>query len=157
METKPDRTFIISVRPQWAHLFFDPDNRKSAELRKAGFGRLLIPGDTIVIYATLPVGAAIGTVVVNRCECTKTPESLWQSTNQGRLAKVTRSEFDTYYQDAKAAMAIWVEQPELFQQPVPLAELRSNWGCWQPPQQIQHLTPEQVAALPNLLTHLSGN
>jgi predicted transcriptional regulator len=144
---KPDRTFIISVRPQWAHLFFDSDNRKSVELRKAGFGRLLIPGDTIVIYATLPVGAAIGTVVVSRCECKKTPETLWRSTNQGHLAKVTRSEFDTYYRDAKAAMAIWVKEPELFERPIPLAELRSNWGCWQPPQQIQKLSPKQVADL----------
>ena len=157
METKPDRTFIISVRPPWAHLFFDPDNRKSVELRKAGFGRLLLPGDTIVIYATLPVGAALGTVVVSRCECKKTPEPLWQSTNQGNLAKVTRSQFDAYYQDAKAAMAIWVEEPELFERPVPLAELRSYWEFWQPPQNIQHLSAEQVSALPNLLTHFSGN
>lgn len=154
---KPDRTFIISVRPQWAHLFFDSDNRKSVELRKAGFGRLLIPSDTIVIYATLPVGAVIGTVVVSRCECKKTPEILWRATNDGELAKVTRSEFDAYYRDAKAAMAIWVQDPALFDRPVPLAELRSCWGCWQPPQQIQQLSPEQVTALPNLLTHLSGN
>ncbi|MCC3572173.1 MAG: hypothetical protein JGK30_07835 [Microcoleus sp. PH2017_40_RAT_O_B] len=147
MEMNPDRTFIISVRPKWAELFFDSGNRKSVELRKAGFSRLLLPGDTIIIYATLPVGEAIGVVVVSKCEC-KTPQILWQSTNQGHLAKVTPSEFDAYYQDAKAAMAIWVEKPKLFEQPVPLAKLRQNWGSnWQPPQRIQKLSPKQVADL----------
>jgi predicted transcriptional regulator len=42
--------------------FFLDRNPKTIELRKGSFGTSLKAGDSIVIYATLPVGEAIGTV-----------------------------------------------------------------------------------------------
>jgi predicted transcriptional regulator len=147
MTEKDDRTFIISVRPLWAELFFEPSNRKSIELRKGRFSRFLLPDHTILIYATLPVAEIIGTVIVDKCERTSAPEALWKSTNQGEFAKICRSDFDDYYRGAKVASAIWVKNPELFDRPVSLARARSILGGWQPPQQIQQLTREQAAVL----------
>jgi len=51
-------TYLISVRPTWASIFFLSHNPKAIELRKGNFGASLQPGDTIVVYATLPEGKA---------------------------------------------------------------------------------------------------
>jgi predicted transcriptional regulator len=58
----PSSTYLISVRPTWADAFFLDRNPKTIELRKGNFGTSLKAGDSIVIYSTLPVGEAIGTV-----------------------------------------------------------------------------------------------
>lgn len=55
-------TYLISVRPTWADSFFLDCNPKTIELRKGSFGASLKPGDSIVIYATLPEAKTIGTV-----------------------------------------------------------------------------------------------
>lgn len=66
MQTNPTDTYLISVRPTWADAFFNDRNPKTIELRKGNFGASLKPGDSIVIYATMPVAEIIGTVF--RCE-----------------------------------------------------------------------------------------
>ena len=48
-------TYLISVRPTWADALFNIHNPKTIELRKGNFGASLKPGDSIIIYATMPV------------------------------------------------------------------------------------------------------
>jgi len=146
-EGKMNRTFLISVHPHWAASFFLSHNPKSIELRKGSFGASLKPGDTIVVYATLPEGKAIGTVKVVRRE-SLTVDRLWRESEQGKLAKVSRVQFDAYYANQSSGIGVWVGDAELLSSPIALSKLRQNWGHrWQPPQQIQQLTPEQISAL----------
>jgi predicted transcriptional regulator len=146
-EGKMNRTFLISVHPRWASAFFLSHNPKTIELRKGNFGASLQAGDTIVIYATLPKGKAIGTVKVVRRELL-TVDRLWRASEQGRLAKVSRQQFETYYANQESGVGVWVGAAELLPSPIALPRLRQNWGHhWQPPQQIQQLNDDQMAAL----------
>ena len=114
---KTDRTFLISVHPRWASAFFLSHNPKTIELRKGNFGTSLQAGDTIVIYATLPFGKTIGTVKVVRRELL-TVDRLWKESQQGRLAKVSRSQFDDYYASQESGVGVWVSADDLFPSPI---------------------------------------
>lgn len=143
----PSSTYLISVRPTWADAFFLDRNPKTIELRKGNFGTSLKAGDSIVIYSTLPVGEALGTVKVVRRELL-TVDRLWELSQHGRLAKVSRQQFNAYYASQISGVGVWVSAPELFPSPIALSKLRQNWDHrWQPPQQIQQLTDDRIAAL----------
>ena len=146
-ETKPTHTYIISVRPTWADAFFNDRNPKVIELRKCNFGASLKAGDSIVIYSTLPVGEAIGTVKVIKRE-SLTVDRLWELSQHGRLAKVSRQQFETYYTNQESGIGVWVSAAELLPSPIALSQLRQKFGQrWQPPQQLQQLTDDRMAAL----------
>jgi predicted transcriptional regulator len=83
------------VRPTWADSFFLDRNPKTIELRKGSFGTSLKAGDSIAIYATMPVAEILGIVKVVKRESLAV-DRLWQASEQGRLAKVSRKQFDTY-------------------------------------------------------------
>ena len=143
----PSSTYLISVRPTWADAFFLDRNPKTIELRKGNFGTSLKAGDSIVIYSSLPVGEAIGTVKVVRRELL-TVDRLWELSQHGRLAKVSRQQFETYYTNQESGVGVWVGGAKLFPCQIALYQLRQNWGHrWQPPQQMQQLTHEQMAAV----------
>ena len=146
-KNNPISTYLISVQPRWASSFFLSYNPKSIELRKGSFGASLKPGDSIVIYATLPEAKAIGTGKVIKRE-SLTVDRLWQESQQGQLAKVSREQFKTYYTNQESGIGVWVSAAELLPSPIALSKLRQNWGHrWLPPQQIQQLTDDQMAAL----------
>ena len=93
---KTDRTFLISVRPNWARsLLPQLQSCIRSFLRKGSFGASLQPDDSIVIYSTVPVGKAIGTVRVIKRQ-SLTVDQLWEESQQGILAKVSRTQFDAY-------------------------------------------------------------
>ncbi|MEG5054558.1 MULTISPECIES: hypothetical protein [unclassified Microcoleus] len=138
-------TYLISVRPTWADAFFLDRNPKTIELRKGSFGASLKPGDTIVIYATLPTAELLGIVRVLKRQ-SLTVDRLWRASEQGKLARVSRAQFHDYYAQQESGIGVWVEAAEFFPSPLALSKLRQNWGHrWQPPQQIQQLTHEQIA------------
>ncbi|MEG4494831.1 hypothetical protein [Microcoleus sp. D3_18_C4] len=146
IETNSPNTYLISVRPVWASAFFLSHNPKTIELRKGSFGTSLKPGDSIVIYATMPVAEILGIVKVVKRESLAV-DRLWQQSKQGKLAKVSRDQFDAYYANQESGIGVWVSAAELFPSPIALPKLRQNWGPrWQPPQQIQKLTDDQMAA-----------
>lgn len=128
--------YIISVKPKWANAFFTDINRKTIELRKGNFGASLKPGDTIVIYSTMPEGCAIGTVkVMERYEYSV--KDLWRKSEQGVLAHISQTEFDNYYSGHHFGIGIWVWNPHKWERPIALPELRQILGkSWQPPQQL---------------------
>ena len=140
----PSSTYLISVRPTWADAFFLDRNPKTIELRKGNFGASLKPGDNIAIYATMPVAELLGIVRVLKREILPI-DRLWQASQQGRLAKVSQAQFNAYYAQQESGIGVWVEAAELLPKPISLYQLRQNWGRrWQPPQQIQQLTQEQM-------------
>jgi predicted transcriptional regulator len=95
----------------------------------------------------MPVAEILGIVKVVKRELL-TIDRLWQESQQGQLAKVSRQQFNAYYASQISGVGVWVSAAELFPSPRALSKLRQNWGHrWQPPQQIQQLTDDQMAAL----------
>jgi predicted transcriptional regulator len=140
-------TYLISVRPTWADAFFLDRNPKTIELRKGNFGASLKSGDSIVIYATMPVAEILGIVRVVQREILPI-DRLWRESKQGKLARVSRAQFDDYYANQPSGVGVWVGGTELLPSPIALCRLRQNWGHrWQPPQQIQQLNDDQISAL----------
>ena len=134
------------MRPTWADSFFLDRNPKTIELRKGSFGTSLKAGDSIVIYATLPIGKVIGTVKVIKREPLAV-DRLWQESQQGQLARVSRQQFETYYTNQESGIGVWVSAAELFPSPHALSKIRQKFGQrWQPPQQIQQLNDDRMAA-----------
>jgi len=151
----PSSTYLISVRPTWADAFFLSHNPKAIELRKGNFGASLKPGDNIAIYATMPVAELLGIVRVLKRELLSI-DRLWRESQQGQLAKVSRQQFEAYYTNQESGVGVWVSAAELFPSPIALCRLRQNWGHrWQPPQQIQQLTDDQMAALNIAHAHIA--
>jgi predicted transcriptional regulator len=75
-------------------------------------------------------------------------DRLWQASQQGKLAKVSRPQFDAYYANQESGIGVWVDAAELLPSPIALCRLRQNWGHrWQPPQQIQQLTDDRMALI----------
>lgn len=137
-------TYLISGGPTWADAFFLDRNPKIIELRKGNFGASLKPGDVIAIYATLPTAEVLGTVRVLKRELLPI-DRMWQASQQGQLAKVSRTQFDAYYANQKSGVGVWVGAAKLLPSPIILSKLRQKFGQrWQPPQQIQQLTDDQI-------------
>jgi predicted transcriptional regulator len=140
-------TYLISVRPTWADAFFLDRNPKTIELRKGNFGASLKSGDAIAIYATMPTAELLGTVQVIKRESLPI-EQLWQQSEQGKLARVSRAQFDDYYRNQESGIGVWVESARLLTKPIPLYRFRKAWGeRWQPPQQIVQLSSELMQAV----------
>ncbi|MEG4589118.1 hypothetical protein QUA54_28460 [Microcoleus sp. MOSTC5] len=102
----------------------------------------------------MPVAELLGIVRVVKRE--RLPiDRLWQTSEQGRLARVSRQQFETYYTNQESGIGVWVGGAELFPSPIALPRLRQNWGPrWQPPQQIQQLSTEQALLIRrNLIAH----
>ena len=137
-------TYLISGGPTWADAFFLDRNPKTIELRKGNFGASLKPGDVIAIYATMPTAEVLGIVRVLKRELLSI-DRMWQASSLGQLARVSQAQFNAYYAQQESGIGVWVEAAELLLGPISLYQLRQNWGCcWQPPQQIQQLTQEQM-------------
>jgi predicted transcriptional regulator len=95
----------------------------------------------------MPVAEIIGTVKVVKRE-SLTVDRLWKESQQGQLAKVSRQQFETYYTNQESGVGVWVGGAELFPSPIALSQLRQTFGQrWQPPQQIQQLNDDRMAAL----------
>ncbi|MEG4213007.1 hypothetical protein [Microcoleus sp. S13_B4] len=95
----------------------------------------------------MPVAEILGIVKVVKRESLAI-DRLWQASEQGSLAKVSRQQFDAYYATQISGVGVWVGAAELFPSPIELCRLRQNWGRrWQPPQQIQQLTDDRIMAL----------
>jgi hypothetical protein len=66
----------------------------------------------------------------------------------GGWHSVSRQQFETYYTNQESGIGVWVSAAELLPSSIALYQLRQNWGHrWQPPQQMQQLTHEQMAAV----------
>lgn len=131
-------TYLISVKPKWASLFFDRTNPKTVELRKGNFGKLLVAGDRLLIYATLPIGKILGAVTV--CDRKELPISEFRAATE-HSAQISAEDFDNYYQGKNFGIGVWVDKPQLFEIAIALDVLKSAGVT--PPQQITKLTPEQ--------------
>jgi hypothetical protein len=93
--TMQTNTYLISVRPI-GHLPFSWPQPQDDRTQKRQLWSLSKTGDRIAIYATLPTAEVLGIVRVLKRESLSI-DRLWRESEQGKLAKVSRVQFDAYY------------------------------------------------------------
>jgi predicted transcriptional regulator len=135
-----DRSLFISVRPQYAELLLSGEKR--IELRRTAPD--VQAGALVLIYASSPVCALVGTAIVEDITV-GSPRTIW--TQARDEAAVTRAVFDAYFEGATLAVAIALDEVKRLRRPVPLRELRAGRAWFSPPQSFRYLDPQQLGSL----------
>jgi len=106
---------LLSIKPEFADKILSGDKRY--EFRKVLFKRNV---DTIVIYATMPVGKIIGEFKVEDILQDK-PASLWDRTKE--YSGITQDFFNQYFKGKSKAFAIQIKSPSRYREPFDLKKL----------------------------------
>lgn len=134
---------IISIHPRYAHAILD--GVKTIELRRR------IPsisiGTRLWIYATLPVGAVIGTATVERIVRGE-PEEIW--VQFGHQAGINRPDFDAYFEGAQEAVGIILSEAQRNKEHVEISQLRELRRGFQPPQVMIRINEQESQSLRRL-------
>lgn len=128
---------FLSIRPEYVEKIFRGE--KQVELRRRR--PRSCPGDWIAVYSTMPLKELVGIVQVADVRVAH-PDSLWRNVRQ--IAGLSRSDYASYFDGAKRAIGIMLENPILLSTPIPLDELRQEWPDFQPPQGFRYLADEQI-------------
>lgn len=131
------KTLLLSIRPKYAAKILTGD--KGVELRRTRPN--VSAGDLVVVYASSPVKALIGTFQVAEV-VTDSPNKLWKTVRHS--AGITKKEFDEYYSGASAAFGIVCSNPRTLKEPLDLDQLRDAWGNFWPPQTYRYLKPDEM-------------
>lgn len=127
---------LLSIRPRHAEKILD--GTKTVELRR------VLPrirkGDLVLIYASSPVKALIGTFKVDKV-VTDRPRQLWDIVQD--KAGITRKEFNAYYAGASEGYGIFFSDVLSLHKPLNLETLRQEWPSFHPPQGYCYLTEEK--------------
>lgn len=120
---------ILSIKPAFAEKILD--GTKRFEFRKCGF---TVRGvETVVIYATKPVGKVVGEFSIAEVHKDE-PARIWEKTKD--YAGINKRFFDEYYEDRNTAYAIAVGTVTKYEEPVELATLGPDIS---PPQSYRYL------------------
>jgi predicted transcriptional regulator len=106
---------LLSIKPEYAEKILS--GVKKYEFRKAIFKKEV---DTVVIYATKPVGKIIGEFKVDDILQAQ-PNELWEKTKE--YSGITQSFFDQYFDGRTQAFAIQVKSPFRYQEPFDLERI----------------------------------
>lgn len=121
------KTIIISIHPEYAEKILTGE--KTYELRTR------LPHDKperIIIYATAPVSAVVGTAEIADMFDLPLTE-LWKRVRKS--ACVTLDDFHAYFRRSDTGKAFVVRNPVRFPSPIPIA----NYGLKKAPQSWQYL------------------
>lgn len=125
----------MSIHPEYAEAILA--GRKKVEFRKRP---LASDVDVVVVYATQPVGAVVGTFTLDGADI-DTPAGLWS--RHGHHGGIDRPAYDAYFQDRSSAVALRVAHARRLCEPVPLATV----GASAAPQSFQYLPVTALNAL----------
>lgn len=79
--------------------------------------------DTIIVYASKPIGKVVGEITVAGY-LTLTVDEMWEATKD--ISGLTREEFYRYFHGKRDAHAIAIESYKDYEQPMPLDVLLPN-------------------------------
>lgn len=130
------KSLLLSIHPQYAERIFRSEKR--FELRR--LRPRLTKGDTVVLYATSPCRAIVGTFTVGRL-VEGAPASLWSSVSGS--CGVSRRRFDAYFSGARTGFAIEVGAVRRLEEPIPLPDIRVAVPEFRPPQGYHYLRDDR--------------
>lgn len=128
-----ENAIFLSVKPKYAHEILS--GRKTVELRRTR-PRQIGNGGLVVLYASAPVKAVVGTANVERI-VNAAPDALWPMVQN--QAGISREEFDEYFSGVDEATGIFIRSPEFTARPYHLAEIRRDYPSFHPPQAFRYL------------------
>jgi predicted transcriptional regulator len=132
---------LLSVRPRHAESILA--GTKHAEIRRQRPG--ILPGTPVIIYATKPLGAVIGTANIDRV-CEGTPTDLWEAYH--REVGVSQEEFDQYLSGKSTAYLLLLSGASRLTTPLTLHDLRES-AHFRPPRSYRYVNHDALRALVN--------
>lgn len=123
---------LLAIKPRFADAILSGE--KTVELRRVR--PQVEPGAKVVLYASSPVKAVVGTFTVDRV-VEASPRALWPQVRG--LAAVTRREFYDYFDGASTAVAIFLKAPASAKRHLSLEQMRRASPAFSPPQGYQYL------------------
>lgn len=134
--TEHERSLLMSLHPRYASAILD--GRKSVELRRQ---RVAVPpGTKVILYATSPVMALVGTATVTAVQV-GTPSEIWKAHREH--GAISRRDYLAYMEGAEQASALLLDAARPFSDPVPLTHLRTG-GSFHPPQSYRYVDPDTL-------------
>lgn len=129
--THPRRAMLMSVHPHFAEAILD--GSKTVELRRRCVAAPT--GTPVVLYATSPTKALVGTVEISSVHSAP-PTELWKT--HGAHTALSRDQHDDYLSGATAPCAITLTEPQRLPASIPLATLQTM-GSFCVPQSYRYL------------------
>jgi len=139
--TEHDRAMLLSVRPRFAESILA--GTKRVEIRRQRPG--VQPGTPVIIYATKPVAAVVGTALIDRVY-EGSPSDLWVDYHP--QMGVTRREFDEYLDGAATAYVLMLTSAQRLSSPLTLDDMRES-AAFQPPRSYRYLNHSTLRKLVN--------
>ncbi|XGV94915.1 MAG: ASCH domain-containing protein [Leptolyngbya sp. BL-A-14] len=137
------RILLLSIRPKYADKIFG--GIKEVELRRTR--PRLCEGDLVIVYASSPKKALIGTFEVERI-IQKPLNELWREV-QGK-ASISYEDFCCYYEGLSVGCGIFLDNTHYFNKPIELERLRREWDNFRPPQSYRYLKPSEINLVENI-------
>lgn len=134
-----DRALLLSVRPRYAYSILD--GTKTAEIRRQRPSAS--PGILVIIYATKPVGAIVGTARIAGV-LSGSPADMWRQHHDN--TGVTRDEFDTYLSGTETAYLLVLRNVQRLEPLLTLEQIRAA-TAFQPPQSYRYLSQHMLLNL----------
>lgn len=107
---------LLSIKPEYVKEIMN--GRKKYEYRKRIFKNKEV--DTIIIYATKPIGKVIGEFEVGNI-LEEEPKRLWKRTKF--VSGISKNNFDEYFKDTKNGFAIEIKRFTPYVEPLELVDL----------------------------------
>ncbi|MDO4401917.1 MAG: ASCH domain-containing protein [Clostridiaceae bacterium] len=110
---------LLSIKPKYVQRIFEGE--KKYEYRKSLFKKDGI--NTIVIYATKPVGKVVGEFTFDTI-IKANPEVLWEETKSN--SGISKKDYLEYFKEKDNAYAIEIKDFQKYDNPLSLEELNPN-------------------------------
>ncbi|EKO1912156.1 ASCH domain-containing protein [Clostridium botulinum] len=107
---------LLSIKPEYVQRIFD--GKKKYEYRKSLFKRQDI--DTIIVYATKPVGKVIGEFKIDKI-LKGNPSYIWEETKL--YSGINKKDYVEYFGDKKNGFAIVIKSTKIYDKPLELSEI----------------------------------
>ena len=139
MSIDSERLIFLSLKPRFAEAIVSGE--KLIELRRQR-PNLDLPTRAL-LYASSPAMALVGECVVTGV-VDLAPSTMWR--RYGSVSGVTRTEFAEYFLGKKRTYGLLLDKPSRLRTPVPLQQLRDQFGTFQPPQSFRYFAPADFSA-----------
>jgi excisionase family DNA binding protein len=130
---------ILSLHPRHAEAIVN--GTKTVELRRRPLRAT--PGTRVLLYATTPTAAVLGTATLHHATITSDLDAAWQ--DHGHALALTRTEYDAYLAGATQACLIHLTDPHRLDEP-----LRLRHTGFRPPHSLRYLAPTDPERLHGL-------
>lgn len=136
---------LVSIKPNFAEQILD--GSKKVEFRRR-HPRQIELGSRMLIYASSPIRALIGTAVVFDV-VEASPEEVWSVYQD--VGGIEHDAFNAYFESSDRAVAIRLRKPVRLDKAIPLDDLRCKWPGFHPPQQFAYLTSERLRKITRII------